>query len=376
MVHHDSRKYSDAVDQAQAHLEQEIETRSARAADVIQRVVDEVPHDILPDVRKFDFAVDRSGDAPIVRLRDRKKFDRPLHKNALGQVCGIVGLPQKFATELLGHEDKEGSAKLLAHNLNELVRMSPERRVLVRSVKDQVRSVLSDSYLRIAGPMLIETFAETCRNIDARVLDGQIGDLRFSLKAVLGQVRRVGPAGGEEIITYGVCLSNSDHGCGALSVQLFVLRVWCTNTAKTENTLRRVHLGRKLDPELVLQADTLRAESLATCKMLRDGVTSALERKRVDALSNAVDAAMRTSVDPKKTFDDLVKRGLPKGLVDQVKDVFDDEQLGVAALPQQRTAWRLSNAMSWLAQSAPKLTAETRMQLEDEAGAILQRAAG
>jgi hypothetical protein len=173
-----------------------------------------------------------------------------------------------------------------------------------------------------------------------------------------------------------VCLSNSDHGCGALSVQLFVLRVWCTNTAKTENTLRRVHLGRKLDPELVLQADTLRAESVATCKMLRDGVTSALERKRVDALSNAVDAAMRTSVDPKKTFDDLVKRGLPKGLVDQVKDVFDDEQLGVSALPQQRTAWRLSNAMSWLAQSAPKLTAETRMQLEDEAGAILQRAAG
>lgn len=376
MFHHDGRDYAAAVNEAQKHLEDEIQRRSKQAEGVVERVIDEVPVDRLPFISSLNFDVDRTTPVPSVRVRNRgvrKSFDEPLHKNALSQVCTVLGMPQKFASDLLVHENQEAATALVAHNLNSLVAMAPEKRVLLRSVKENVRSVLSDSYLRVSGPELMEEFATVCQALGARVLEGSMGDLRFSMKAVIAQVRRVGPVGGEEVITYGVCLSNSDHGCGSLSVQLFVLRVWCTNAAKMENPLRRVHLGRKLDADLILQQDTIHAEMVLTRKLLRDNVRSLLAPARIAALTAAVDGAMRTNLtDPRKAFDDLVKRGLSRGIVRRVEETFNDDALDIRALPPQRNAWRLSNTLSWLAQSASGLSAEDRMALEDEAGNILQ----
>lgn len=376
MHHHDERKYDDAVDDAHKHLEREIAARHGKALTVVNRVRDEVPLDHLVDVRRLDFLTDpEQGHVRLRAVPAHKRdagLDLPLHKNALQQTCTVLGMSQKFVSDLLEHESKERAAKLLTHNLNELVQMAPERRILVRRVKDDVRSVVSDSYLRMSGPQLIEAFASTCMNLGAKLFEGSCGDLRFSLKAVIAQVRRVGPAGREELITWGVALSNSDHGCGALSLQLFVLRVWCTNTAKTENALRKVHLGRKLEEDVVLRADTVRAETEANCKILRDNIRGVLAPARVESLTRMVDQAMQQNVDTKKVFDELGKRpGFTKGLVKQVQETFDDDALGVQVLPQHKDAWRLSNTLSWLAQTAPKLSAEDRMMLEDEAGRIL-----
>jgi hypothetical protein len=45
------------------------------------------------------------------------------------------------------------------------------------------------------------------------------------------------------VLVDGLSLENSDFGNGALSVRAYLLRIWCSNLAITQEEMRQVHLG-------------------------------------------------------------------------------------------------------------------------------------
>ena len=65
-------------------------------------------------------------------------------------------------------------------------------------------------------------------------------------------------------------MENSDFGNGALSVRAYLLRIWCTNLAITQEEMRQVHLGKRLDESMIYSERTYELDAQATVSALKD----------------------------------------------------------------------------------------------------------
>jgi hypothetical protein len=373
MIHHDQRDYDTAVDETakrfQAQLEETIHMSQASALTIIEKVQNETPTDRIAHTTSLEFAV--SGDdskALLMGLRNHKAkgfFQEPMHKNALDQVAERAGIPGTYVNRLL---EKDYGRQLLVENFSTIFQKEPDRKFLVRSVNDQVRGVLSNSFRRMDSGPIIEAFAKACEGIGAVPVEGVGGDLRWAVKAILPMVFQPSKKKGtEELIAFGVQLANSDFGRGTLSLNAFITRIICTNYATLEQVLREVHLGKRLSDDLEFSAETYKADTKTQVLAVRDMVKGVLAPAKVNALVGRIGQALEERIDTKTAWAELPKLGLLKGEVDSIKELFNDA--GVEMLPVGQTQARLSNAVSWFAKSAT--TPERRLELEQIAGDLL-----
>lgn len=370
MYHHDSRDYDAALDETgkffQKKLEDAINKSQSTALSVIEKVQSETPNDRVAHTQAIEFAVGEGKDI-LIGLRNRKAkgyFQEPLHKHALTQVAERAGIPSTYLGRLL---ERDYGPALLVENLTTIYQKEEDKKFLVRSVNDQVRGVLSDSFRRMDSAPIIESFAKACQDIGAVPIEGVGGDLRWAVKAVLPMVFQPSQKkGNEELIAFGVQLSNSDFGCGTLSLNAFTTRVICTNHATLEQVMRQVHLGKRLSDDLEYSADTYKADTKTQVLAVRDMVKAVLAPDKVNNLVKHIGEALDARIDPKQAWAELPKMGLLKGEVEKVKELFNDA--GVEQLPPGTSPARLSNAISWFAKSA---TPERKLELEQLAGQIL-----
>ena len=374
MYHHDMREYDSAVNEAgkrfQVKLEEQIHQSRQSAISVLEKIQSEVPHDRVVHSKELEFSLDENRTV-LLGTRDRRKnghFQEAMHKHALAQVAERAGIPETYLNRLMA---REYGPQLVVENLSTIYQKEPPKKYLVRSVGDEVRGVLSDSYRRMDSRPIIEAFAEVCESIGAVPVEGIGGDLRWAIKAILPMVFQPSQKqGSEEFIAFGAQLSNSDFGVGALSLRLFYLRVWCTNFATMEEALRQVHLGKRLDENIEYSEKTYQLDTQTQVSAVRDIVRGVLAPARINGTVARIGVALEERIDPRQAWQDLPKMGLLKGEVDKVKEIFVNG--GVEELPAGTTLARLSNAISWFAKSAP--TPERRLELEQVAGAVMMKA--
>lgn len=373
MIHHDLRDYDVAVDETakrfQAQLDETIHNSRGSALSVIEKVQSETPADRIAHSQSLEFTVSGDDDRSLlVGLHNRKAkgyFQERMHKNALDQVAERAGIPSTYVNRLL---DKPYGRQLLVENLTTIFKQEEDAKYLVRSVNGEVRGVLSNSFRLMESGPIIESFAKACEEIGAVPIEGVGGDLRWAVKAILPMVFQPSKKKGtEELIAFGVQLSNSDFGKGALGLNAFMTRVICTNYATLEQVLRQVHIGKRLSDDMVFSKETYAADTRAQTLAVRDMVKEVLAPKKVNALVGRIGKALEERIDPKQAWTELPKLGLLKGEVEKVKELFNDA--GVEQLPPGTTQARLSNAVSWFAKSAP--TPERRLELEQIAGDLL-----
>lgn len=372
MIHHDHRDYDVAVDETakrfQAQLEETIHASQGSAQSVIERVTRETPLDRMAHSQSLAFAIDGTTDAILIGPRNRRAaghFQEPLHKNALDQIAAHADIPGTYVTRLLG---KPYGRELLVENLTTIFAKEDDRNLLVRSVNGQVRGVLSNSYKRMDSGPIIDAFAKACQEIGAVPVEGVGGDLRWAIKAILPMVFQPSKKQGtEELIAFGIQLSNSDYGKGALSLRAFMTRIICTNYATMEEVLRERHLGSRLADDIEYSRETLLADTKVQVLSIRDQVRGTLAPAKVNDLVGRIGKTLEARIDPKEAWKDLTTHGLLKGEVAAVKELFNDA--GVEQLPPGTTTARLSNAVSWFAKSAA--TPERRLELENVAGQLL-----
>lgn len=391
MYHHDNnRSYEQGLKDAQVHLEEQMHKKIASAQRVIEMVQSTQPHDRIVGTKgvRFSYRMEEQPAAiangkkvepppakPIILMGTRQHnaknaFEEAMHRHALNQAAGRAGIPETFLNRML---ERPYGAELICENLNTIFQKEDPDRFLVRSVDDQVRGVLSDTYRRMDSRPILEAFAKTCQELGAVPVEGVGGDLRFSIKALLPKVYMVGhKKGHEEVFAFGASLSNSDFGCGALSLQFFLWRIWCSNTATREDSLRRVHLGKRLAEDITYSDETYQADTKTMVLAVRDHVKGVLAAPKVEEALAMIETALDTSVEPKQFFDrggELEKLKLTKSEIEKARETFNNG--GVEELPRGNNVARMSQAIAWIAQTAD--TAERRLELERIAGQVLEQ---
>lgn len=424
LVHHDGCAYneaaSEAAREARAKMEKIIEGGRVSAARVFDRVQNHVPVDRLAKGKglRFGYASTKElafeaqvpafiGDPALTgQVNDEgiplqvaallgeqqqqavdaasAKDDGPsrlvleiaegtkeaIHSHALTQIAGRAGIPGKYLAELSTSENP--ILRSLALEILESHYRGTDQaldRYLLRSVDGELRGFLSDKYRRLDNRPLLEAFALACQEMGAVPVDGTASDVRVAMKAFLPYVLEPVP---NEVMLIGVEWANSDFGAAALTLSLVALRLWCTNKATMQNALRNVHLGRRLDENISYSEETYRLDTQATVSAMRDTVKDLLSPNRVNALQETIKAASAVKATwhslPKKVLD-----AMTKSEAELAKKLYDEEQPDIMMLPAEKTVWRASNVLSWLAGQAKD--ADHKLDLERAAGEVIAMAA-
>lgn len=355
-------------------LEASIAAGRARAGNIFESIERTVPSDAVVNAGAMRFGLDGT-DGLRMRVGDR---EWTLHRNAMQQICDHVGMPIRFADDLAGGGSHR-SRSLLLHNLDELSSMTGGRR-LVRSVDvrdsetgclvSQARGFLSDRYKRIDSRAVVETFGTAVQKIGAEpYADTRSGlgaystDLQWSISAIVPRVYALGPS---DAIAVGVQLRHSDFGRAPLALSMYVVRLFCLNGATMQSVLREVHLGKQLEADGVEYSDrTMRLTTAASVSQLRDAVTGVLGEAHVAKIVETIEGMSEREVTWAQASRSLGKK-LTKAEQETVRDLY--EGTDIVNLPEGRSAWRLSNALSWLAKDAKE---DRALELERMAGEVI-----
>lgn len=329
-------------------------TRSALAT--IERIQREVPTDRIVNTRSVDFRVTDEGFAVIVGDEEVKPT-----AYAIGQIAEKAAVPTEYLRRLVEKDAQPWQHELAVEVLRKHYRNRDADKVLARSVNGNLRGWLSDRYRRLDARPLLDALVGELQTIGAVPYFGTATDTRVALKALVPEI--IEPVPGEYMVL-GLEFRNSDYGNGPVSLSQFALRVVCLNGMTSDNVLREVHVGGRLSGDISYSQRTYELDTRATASAIKDtvkGVLGPAARERMIGKIRAANA---------REFTTAALRGATKSLPvkTQKAAVEHFESLDVVNLPAGNTAWRASNAISWLARHTQD--DETRLDLERLAGKI------
>jgi hypothetical protein len=341
---------------AKAKLQERIQRGQRAALGALQRVEREVPQDMLVRAR----AVQVDGNE-VFRMRAAGDDGYPMfHDHALGQIAERLGFPRKYLGDLRG---SDWGRALVARNMNELAGHAAEdERFLVRTVDGVVRGVLGRSYRTDDSRPALEGIMEVAREVGAVVADGYAGDTRCSFKILRAEPIEVFPG---EWAVFGIDYRTSDYGHGAREAMGFIERLLCLNGASVTTNYRKVHIGGHLD-EATFSDRTKKLNAAAAKSAMRDTARALLGTEAIGKLITSVRAANATELDADKALASI-RKTVTKAEEKAIVEKYNSPD--VELLPPGNTAWRFSNAISWLAGQVDD--ADRKLDLQQLAGSFV-----
>jgi len=332
-----------------------------RSGPALARIMGEVPQDQIVRASALAFTPDYDGHTVRYAVGG---VERAIHNNALGQMADKTGIPMAYIRHLQD-TGESWAMNLLARTMGDhFAAMPAATRLLTRSVHGETRAVLSDKFRRIDCRPGLDALVKVATERKAIIGDAVATDTRVSVRLILPTVHEIAPG---EFVVVGLSWDNSDYGRGAQTLRLFVLRLFCWNGATLETALRSVHLGARLADDVSYSERTYTLDAAATVSAIRDTATALLGDDKVRDTTRLLGAAAAEKIDPKTKIEALRKK-IGKGLADKVSEAYNRPD--VEDLPAGNTAWRWSNALSWVAGHSDD--AETRIDLERLAGDALK----
>jgi hypothetical protein len=309
----------------------------------------------------------RNGIIAQVPVMQGDTLDERIHRHALNQMALAVDMPMKFL-DSLAEEKADWGKELLAHNMNEIFHQRFKgKRYLSRSTSGEIRGWLSDQYRRLDSRPIVEAFASAVQDKGALPYQGVVTDTKIAIQAIMPEIYEPIPG---ELVAYGLSLENSDFGAGALSLRAYLLRIWCTNLAITEETMRQIHLGKRLDDNMIYSERTYSLDTKTTVSALRDVVRLQLDSKSLTNRMESVKSANGKELSTNEARERL-KKVLNKGEAEAAFNAYASPD--VYNLPAGQNTWRLSNAISWIAGQTEE--PERKLDLMKIAGDVLPKAA-
>lgn len=374
MIHHSSTEYAVATSQAakvgRDKMEAVINKGRASALAVLEKVQSEVPQDRIAMANRLAVVSNNRGAnaQPVgFDLVWPDKTQTRLHDHALVQVAEKSGIYNKFLSDLTGHG--QWGYDLAAHNINELLLHTGSRH-LIRTVTDshgpQVRGFLSDRFRRLDSRPLLDAFTSAVQKIGALPLEGFAQDTRVKMRAVLPMVFE--PIK-DEVMIFGAEWGNSDFGNGGHYLDFWIMRTYCTNLAVGDSVLRQVHLGKRLEDNINYSQRTYQLDTEANASALQDVVADTLSPNSINGYLEHIKTLAEEEVQG-KDIAGVLKQKLNKGELEQVQDLFNGND--VVNLPPGNNKYRLSNAISWLAQSKD-VSENRKLELQSVAGSLMPR---
>ena len=210
------------------------------------------------------------------------------------QIGHRLNIPRRFYSTLL-----EEQPDLLDHNVNELFKRNPERR-MVRTLDGRARAFMSDRYKRVDNFPIMEASLTALHDVqDMEIESSQVTDRRLYIQARFGKTETAIKV--NDPVQAGIVISNSEIGCGAIKIEQLIYRLICTNgmiSARGSNAggMNQYHVGRKIEGDLsvqVLSTKTVHLEEKALLSKITDVVRHFADPKSfeqtVDRMKLAVD---------------------------------------------------------------------------------------
>lgn len=193
------------------------------------------------------------------------------------QVASALSIPAKYYD--LMKAEKPG---LLSENVNQWM-ATKDQSYMVRSLSGVARALLSDRYRRIDNLEVASAVLPLFAGVPGmQVMSCEVTSQKLFLKVV--DTRREAVCVGDAV-QFGVVVSNSEVGLGAVSVQPLVYTLRCLN-GMVVNSLgeRKTHVGRAAkgleDGYEIYSDETREAEDKAFLLKLKDVASAAFDEAR------------------------------------------------------------------------------------------------
>jgi hypothetical protein len=355
-------------------LEKAIKERLARSQEIIRHVQDNVPQDRLLKASAVWFAPNTAGrlDELVMTAGNANgSFTQPLTRYALGQAAGRVGFPAAYAADVMAERGGVGR-KVVADALTTLwAAQEPVKKILVRSVNERIHGVLSDAFRRLDCRPGVDAFIGAVQKFGAVPYGGEITDTRVAIRAILPRIFKLGSGTWNDSVAIGIILRNSDFGAARYSLALYVERVRCLNGMIGEMLFAQTHLGGRLDEADFYSDRTHKLDGATMVSATKDYVKALLAPEGIERTVAVLQEAASKSLDLQHELDAVLKKAMTKEELKQVtaalQSVDEDEMpLGPP------TAYRMSNAISWVANHA--IDPDRSLDLQRLAGNYLKAA--
>lgn len=288
-------------------------------------------------------------------------------EHSLLQIGTKYGIPVGYLKSLNASDwGRQLSATILNQHSDNIDR----ERVLIRTVGSQIRGVLSDQYRRLDSTHIIRAFITALSGSGAILCDAHMNDTKIFLEAILPTPIQIQtPNNGTVFIAFGVRLSNSDYGDGALQLRTFMMQGVCLNGMVSDSVLKQVHLGARLPDDLQLSQQTYELDSQTNASAVNDLTTQLLSRETITMRSQQIIRASATEIDLQKEIKHLSKIGMSKDETGEVERIMLNNDLndGVQGQP---TLWKLSQGIT---AHARKVEQSRSRELQEIAGQLIQK---
>lgn len=180
-------------------------------------------------------------------------------RHCLQQIGNHTGIPSRYLDRMVP-EDRD----LLAHNINHWFKKEPTPRMLrtLMNGTNSARAFLSNRYRPLDNAQLAEVVLPKLLASGCEVLSSEITEKRLYIQAATPKLeidiaklmKERGIVGlpsarplESDIVRAGLVISNSEVGCGAISIEHMVYRLACYNGMIMPSAVRRNHVGRRND---------------------------------------------------------------------------------------------------------------------------------
>jgi hypothetical protein len=276
-----------------------------------------------------------------------------------------------------------GHNELLTKNINELIQDKEKR--MVRTMGGTARALVSDHYRPIDNFDMFEFFMDNVNDLNQRanmeieVEKCVVTDTKIYLRAIsrrltdtiYGEISRDAAGNVDkanirvgDVIFGGIQLSNSEVGSGSFVCEPFIHVVRCANGLISDQSIRRKHIGKKLDEQIIDWSDkTLSLEDELLWNKLQDMMFATFNpdvfARWVESIQKVANVIIEK---PIEAVNHLVKsyRQFTKNSNEQILTRF--AQYGF-------TKWGLTQAVTDYAQTVKSF--DTRVELEKIGNEIL-----
>ncbi len=279
-----------------------------------------------------------------------------LRSIAHAQMAANLQIPKPYYDRMLSD-----APDLLSANVNKWLEKQPAKR-LIRTLDNEVRAILSDSYRPLDNLDLAEAVLLKLLQLGARVESAEVTENRFYLKAVTDRI--TGEVKKGDVIQAGLVVSNSEVGHGSLSVAELDFRLVCLNGMIRAHAIRKAHLGRGQrgmdaieDAREFFKDATRLADDRAFFLKVQDASAAMFNpdkfQKRIAEYAGA--AAQAIEADPVQVVEYTAKRF----------QFNDTEKAGIMRhliKGGDLSAWGLANAVTRAAQDVESYDRSTEME--------------
>jgi uncharacterized protein DUF932 len=207
-----------------------------------------------------------------LEVPDQGQF--PILKLTHNQIGDRTGIPSKYYEKM-----RAEAPQLLANNVNTWFEKYPEKR-MVRTLGGDARAFLSNRYNRIENEQIAGAALPVLYGIKGlEITSCEITDKRLYIQAVFPRLQ--GEVKKGDAVQAGVCIANSEVGCGAVSVARVIWRLACLNgMICPDGKFRAYHVGKHVEDNAELwRDDTRKADDRAVLLKVRDMVHGAFNEE-------------------------------------------------------------------------------------------------